>query len=289
MSQLRDGVTTTSDPILTDAVTAPLVEVSGLVIRSNSGSTLVDGVSFTVPRGGTLGIVGESGSGKTLTCRSLLGLLPGGTHVDNGEIRFDGDSIAGLDEKAWRRIRGTRIASVFQDPASYLNPSLPVGRQLAEVLRVKMGFGRKEARERAIELFGQVGLRNADRVFRQYAHELSGGMLQRILIAIALAEKPELLIADEATTALDVTVQAEILDLLAELRDVYGLTLILVSHDLAVVSQVCEDVLVFRSGVIVERGATPTVLKSPTHEYTRELLAGHEAYGIERFLRAGAA
>ncbi|MET0887326.1 MAG: ABC transporter ATP-binding protein [Mycetocola sp.] len=289
MSQLLDEVTTTPAPILTDAVAAPLVEVSGLVIRSASGSTLVDGVSFTVPRGGTLGIVGESGSGKTLTCRSLLGLLPRGTHVDGGEIRFDGDSIAGLDEKAWRRMRGTRIASVFQDPASYLNPSLPVGRQLAEVLRVKTGLNRSAARERAIELLGQVGLRNVDRVFRQYAHELSGGMLQRILIAIALAEKPELLIADEATTALDVTVQAEILDLLAELRDVYGLTLILVSHDLAVVSQVCDEVLVFRSGVIVEQGATRTVLESPTHEYTRELLAGHEAYGIERFLREGAA
>ena len=289
MSQLLDGVTTAPAPIPADAVAAPLVEVSGLVIRSDAGSTLVDGVSFTVPRGGTLGIVGESGSGKTLTCRSLLGLLPGGTHVSGGEIRFDGDSIAGLDEKAWRHIRGTRIASVFQDPASYLNPSLPVGRQLAEVLRVKTGLSRREARERAIELFGQVGLRNTDRVFRQYAHELSGGMLQRILIAIALAENPELLIADEATTALDVTVQSEILDLLAELRDVYGLTLILVSHDLAVVSQVCEEVLVFLSGVIVERGATRTVLESPAHAYTRELLAGHEAYGIERFLRAGAA
>jgi len=289
MSQLLDGVTTAPAPIPADAVAAPLVEVSGLVIRSDAGSTLVDGVSFTVPRGGTLGIVGESGSGKTLTCRSLLGLLPGGTHVSGGEIRFDGDSIAGLDEKAWRHIRGTRIASVFQDPASYLNPSLPVGRQLAEVLRVKTGLSRREARERAIELFGQVGLRNTDRVFRQYPHELSGGMLQRILIAIALAENPELLIADEATTALDVTVQSEILDLLAELRDVYGLTLILVSHDLAVVSQVCEEVLVFHSGVIVERGATRTVLESPAHAYTRELLAGHEAYGIERFLRAGAA
>lgn len=288
MSQLLDGVTTTPETIRTDAATAALVDVSGLVIRSNS-ATLVDGVSFTVPRGGTLGIVGESGSGKTLTCRSLLGLLPGGTHVAAGDVTFDGSSIARLDEKAWRRIRGTRIASVFQDPASYLNPSLPVGRQLAEVLRVKTGLGRRAARERALELFGQVGLRNADRVFRQYAHELSGGMLQRILIAIALAETPELLIADEATTALDVTVQAEILDLLAELRELYGLTLILVSHDLAVVSQVCEEVLVFRSGVIVERGPTRTVLESPSHPYTQELLAGHEAYGIENFLRAGAA
>lgn len=289
MSQLLDGVTTIPETIRADAASASLIEVSGLVIRSDSGATLVDGVDFTVPRGGTLGIVGESGSGKTLTCRSLLGLLPGGTHVADGDITFDGNSLAGLDEKAWRHIRGTRIASVFQDPASYLNPSLPVGRQLAEVLRVKTGLGRRASRERALELFGQVGLRNADRVFRQYAHELSGGMLQRILIAIALAETPELLIADEATTALDVTVQAEILDLLAELRELYGLTLILVSHDLAVVSQVCEEVLVFRSGVIVERGATRTVLESPSHSYTRELLAGHEAYGIERFRQAGAA
>ncbi|MET1052429.1 MAG: ABC transporter ATP-binding protein [Mycetocola sp.] len=273
MSQLLDGVTTIPETIRADAAPASLIEVSGLVIRSDSGATLVDGVDFTVPRGGTLGIVGESGSGKTLTCRSLLGLLPGGTHVADGDITFDGNSIAGLDEKAWRHIRGTRIASVFQDPASYLNPSLPVGRQLAEVLRVKTGLGRRASRERALELFGQVGLRNADRVFRQYAHELSGGMLQRILIAIALAETPELLIADEATTALDVTVQAEILDLLRRCRDEFGASIVLITHNMGVVADLADRVAVMYQGRVVEEADAQTLFANPQNDYTKKLLS----------------
>jgi ABC-type glutathione transport system ATPase component len=263
----------------------PILTVTGLRIRgSATGEDLVKDVSFALERGGTMGIVGESGSGKTLTCRALLGILPPGIEIAAGTLVFDGHSLTALAEKEWRRLRGTRVAAVFQDPASYLNPSLPVGRQLQEVLRIKRRLARRVAKAEALELFRSVGLHNADRVYGQYPHELSGGMLQRILIAIALAEEPDLLIADEATTALDVTVQAEILDLLADLRERYGLSLILVSHDLAVVSQVCEQVLVFRDGVIVERGGTPDVLSDPQHRYTQALLAGHNEYGIERFL-----
>ncbi len=173
---------------------------------------------------------------------------------------------------------------MFQDPGSYLNPSIPVGKQLAEVLRVKTGLARRVATQRSIELFASLGLRDPGLVALQYPHELSGGMLQRVLIAIALAENPRVLIADEATTALDVIVQAEVLDVLADLREVLDLSLILVSHDLAVVAQVCDEVVVLRDGVIVEAGPTARVLVDPQHPYTRLLVENHARYGIERFL-----
>ncbi|QJY49168.1 ABC transporter ATP-binding protein [Pseudonocardia broussonetiae] len=263
-----------------------LLEVRDLSVVAG-GTTVVEGVAFAVARGGSLGIVGESGSGKSLTCRSVLGILPPGcTNGPGTSIRFDGAELTGLDEPAWRPYRGARIGAVFQDPASYLNPSIPVGRQLAEVLRVRGGLGRRAARERAVTLLARTGLREPARVAGQYPHELSGGMAQRALIAIALALDPELLVADEATTALDVTVQAEVLDLLADLRERLGLALVLVSHDLAVVAQVCEEVLVLRDGAVVERGRAADVLRSPSHPYTRSLVESHERFGIERFREA---
>lgn len=264
----------------------PIISVRDLTVSSAAGE-LVRAISFDVPRRGSLGIVGESGSGKSLTCRSILGILPAGVGVAGGSIRFDGMDVVTLSYRDWQPIRGTRISAVFQDPGSYLNPSIPVGKQLAEVLRVKAGLGRARARARAIELFVSMGLRHPELVFRQYPHELSGGMLQRVLIAIALAEDPEVLIADEATTALDVTVQAEVLDVLADLQAARELTLILVSHDLAVVSQVCDRIIVLKDGEIVESGETARVLRDPQHEYTRLLVENHEKYGIEKYLVPG--
>ncbi|MCS5734155.1 ABC transporter ATP-binding protein [Herbiconiux daphne] len=261
-----------------------ILSVTGLRVVTRDGDPLVHDVSLAVERGGALGIVGESGSGKSLTCRSILGILPPGLRVDAGTVTFDGIDLTGLDYRSWQGLRGNRISAVFQDPASYLNPSITVGKQLSEVLRVKTGLSRRAAHARSLELFEQMGLREPAHVYRQYPFELSGGMLQRVLIAIALSADPELLIADEATTALDVTVQAEVLDLLEDLRRDRGLTLILVSHDLAVVSQICDHVVVMRDGVVVESGTADDVLKRPQHEYTRSLIEHHTAYGIEKFL-----
>ena len=262
----------------------PVAEVSDLVVAAADGTELVRGVSVSVRPGEALGIVGESGSGKTLTCRALLGILPRGLSVASGTVSVAGEDLTHAPEKQWRRVRGTHIGAVFQDPASYLNPASPVGRQLEETLRVTAGVPRGQTRDRARELLDSLGIRRVDLVLRQRVAELSGGMLQRVLIAMALAADPAVLIADEATTALDVTVQAELLELLRSLRRERDLALVLVSHDLAVVAQVCERVQVFRDGAVVEAGATSRVLRAPGHPYTRELLSAHAAYGLERFL-----
>ncbi|MFJ1869259.1 ABC transporter ATP-binding protein [Streptomyces sp. NPDC088097] len=245
---------------------------------------IVHGVSFDLTPGKTVGIVGESGSGKTLTCRAVLGILPPHFEVTGGSVEITGTDIATLTPPRWASLRGTTISAVFQDPASYLNPSIRVGPQIAEVIRVKKGLNRREARRRAVELLRAVHLRDPELVYTQYAHELSGGMLQRVLIAAAISAEPRILIADEATTALDVTVQAEILDLLADLRTRAGLALVVVSHDLAVVAQLCDEVLVMRRGEVVEQGPTREVLHHPRHEYTRLLIAEHEQYGLDKFL-----
>ncbi|MGP3534572.1 ABC transporter ATP-binding protein [Microbacterium sp. RD1] len=267
----------------------PLVRIEGLRLAAAGGRReVVHGIDLEVHRGETVGIVGESGSGKTLACRSLLGILPHGITRTAGSLTFDGLDLTTLRERDWRRVRGSRISAVFQDPASYLNPSIRVGRQLDEVFRVRLGHSRAGARRASIAALERLGLVDPARVYAQYPHELSGGMLQRVLLAIALAAEPELLLADEATTALDVTVQAEVLDLLAELRQAGGLTVVLVSHDLAVVSQVCDYVYVLREGVVVEEGATAGILRTPAHPYTRSLRDSHLRYGIER-LSGGAA
>jgi peptide/nickel transport system ATP-binding protein len=275
--------TTAAPTTAAPAAAAPLLRVTDLRV-STGAADLVRGVSFEVGRRGSLGIVGESGSGKSLTCRSILGILPPGLTVANGEIIFDGVSLTDLSYNEWLPLRGNRVAAVFQDPSSYLNPSISVGKQLVEVLRVKSGLGRRAAFTRAIELFDSMGLRNPEVVFWQYPFELSGGMLQRVLIAIALSGDPDLLIADEATTALDVTVQAEVLDVLSDLKTGHDLALILVSHDLAVVAQVCDTVIVMKDGEIVEAGPTAQVLRDPHHPYTRLLVENHAKYGIEKYL-----
>ncbi|MFF7468734.1 ATP-binding cassette domain-containing protein [Streptomyces sp. NPDC008092] len=266
---------------------APVLSLRGVRITDHAGDReIVHGVSFDLAPGRTVGIVGESGSGKTLTCRAALGILPPHFEVTAGTVEIAGTDIATLTARRWTELRGATVSAVFQDPASYLNPSIRVGAQIAEVVRVKLGLKRREARQRALELLRAVRLHDPELVHDQYPHELSGGMLQRVLIATAVAADPLVLIADEATTALDVTVQAEILDLLADLRERTGLALVLVSHDLALVAQWCDEVLVMRRGEVVEQGPTRAVLHQPRHEYTRLLIAEHEQYGLEKFLAA---
>jgi ABC-type glutathione transport system ATPase component len=274
-------------PIRDDDV---VLRVNDVRIRDGVGDRdVVHRVSFDLRPGRVLGIVGESGSGKTMTCRAVLGILPEHFEVAAGSIELVGRDVARLTRKEWTALRGSTVSAVFQDPASYLNPSIRVGAQIAEVVRVKKGLTRRESRRRAIELLAAVRLREPELVYHQYPHELSGGMLQRVLIAAAIAADPRVLIADEATTALDVTVQAEILDLLADLRERTGLAIVVVSHDLAVVAQLCDEVLVMRAGETVEQGPTADILYNPQHEYTRLLIAEHRLYGLERFLDQPAA
>jgi peptide/nickel transport system ATP-binding protein len=260
------------DPILTDPVTDPVLEVTDLQVSVGDHLVAVHDVSLSIGRGESVGLVGESGSGKTLLCRAVLGLLPATGEVDHGRIVLSGTELTGASRRTWNEVRGTRLGAVFQDSASYLNPSLTVGHQLAEQLRVKRGLSRGDAHRRAVELFAEVGLHDPEGVFHQYPHELSGGMQQRVLIAISVSCEPELLIADEATTALDVVIQAEILDLLGRLRETHGLSLLLVTHDLAVVAETCERILVMYAGEIVESGTTEEVLSRPRHPYTQALM-----------------
>jgi peptide/nickel transport system permease protein len=269
--------------------TPPDVElnVQDLTIRNEiTSAELVKGLGFSLRRGHTLGIVGESGSGKTLTCRAVLGILPKLVQLSDGSVDILGRRTAGFTKGDWTDLRGNGIAAVFQDPGSYLNPSIWLGKQVQEVLRVKKGLSRKEAKGETLRLFAAVHLRDPAVVYEQYVHELSGGMLQRVLFAAAIALGPDILIADEVTTALDMTVQAEILDLLLELKEREGLSLVVVSHDLAVVAQLCDEVLVMRAGQAVEHGPTRQVLHSPQHEYTKLLISEHRRYGLDHFRQA---
>jgi ABC-type dipeptide/oligopeptide/nickel transport system ATPase component len=266
----------------------PVLIVENLRVTVGGGrAEAVHGVSFTVHRGETVGLVGESGSGKTLTCRAVLGLLAPGCAATAGRIELatrggnpaavagpttERTDLAALSRRDWNAVRGTKIGTVFQDPASYLNPSIPVGRQLAEALRINLGLDRAAAKARALDLFSSVGLRRPEHVYHQYPHELSGGMAQRVLIAIAISGDPDLLIADEATSSLDALVQAEVLDLLRHLSQERGLALLLVTHDLAVVAEVCDRVLVCYQGELVEQGATDDVIFRPEHPHTKALL-----------------
>jgi peptide/nickel transport system ATP-binding protein len=250
-----------------------VLRISGLHVSVHHGTAVaVRGVSLQVRAGEIVGLVGESGSGKTLTCRAALGVLPPGCAIEQGTVSFAGRDVTALSRRQWEDLHGSRIGAVFQDPASYLNPSIPVGRQLAEVLRVKLGLRRRQARHRALELLAAVGLHQPERVFHQLPAELSGGMLQRVMIAIAISCDPQLLVADEATTALDVTIQAEILELLLRLRDQRGLAVLFVSHDLAVITELCDRIVVFYAGEVVESGPAREIVERPRHPYTQALL-----------------
>jgi peptide/nickel transport system ATP-binding protein len=240
-------------------------------LRIRFGDTVaVDGLSFELPAGGALGVVGESGSGKSATALALLGLH---TNAEiGGRITFDGTDLATLTDREWRRVRGARIAMVFQEPLTALSPFHTIGDQIAEVYRLHTGATRRAARERAVEVLGQVHIPDPARRAASYPHQFSGGMRQRALIAMALACRPQLIVADEPTTALDVTVQAQILDLLDEVRTTTDTSLLLISHDLGVVAGSTDQVVVMRHGRAVESGPTDSVLVAPSSAYTRQLL-----------------
>jgi len=235
-------------------------------------------VNLTVRRGETLGIVGESGSGKTVLVRSVLGIAPKRARTVSGSVRFDGIDLAALDDRGWKKIRGVRISMIFQDPMTYLNPLFSIGQQIGDVIAAHNRATGKTMpaaarRARAEELLDQVGIPDPARVCDQYPHQLSGGMRQRVLIAMALSGEPDLLIADEPTTALDVTVQAQVLELINELVARLNLTVIMISHDVGAIAMVARRCAVMYRGEIVEEGETRDVLRAPQHEYTRRLLA----------------
>jgi len=232
----------------------------------------VDGVSFSLARGRTLGLVGESGCGKSVTALSLLRLVPPPGRIVGGEILFEGRNLCELDEEAMRHIRGARMAMIFQDPMSALNPVLTVGFQIAEAVLAHERVSRREAMERAIAMMREAAIPDPERRARSYPHELSGGLRQRVLIAMALVCRPALLIADEPTTALDVTIQAEILDLLARLREQFQLALLLITHDLGIIAQTADDVAVMYAGRIIEYAPVREIFYNPQHPYTRGLL-----------------
>ena len=248
------------------------VEHLAVSLAGDDAVRLVDDVSFTVARGEALGLVGESGSGKSLTLRALLGLLPAGTEVTSGRVRFDGTELLSARAGTMRRLRGRRIGMVFQDPMTALNPVMTVGAQIAEGRVTHLGESRRVAWRHAVALMEQVGIAEPARRARAYPHEFSGGMRQRVVIAIALACEPALILCDEPTTALDVTIQRQILTILDELRGSLELAVLFVTHDLAVIAQTCERVAVMYAGQIVEAGPTAEVFASPRHGYTDGLL-----------------
>jgi oligopeptide/dipeptide ABC transporter ATP-binding protein len=251
-----------------------LLELRDLRVRfSVPGGTLsaVNGVDLVVRPGESVGVVGESGSGKSATCLAILGLHPKGTRVE-GSVLFQGRDLVQLDDRAMRSVRGKQIGLVYQDPMAALNPVRSIGAQLREPLMLHMDMNRKQANERAAELLARVGIYNPTQQLRAYPHEFSGGMRQRIVIAMAVACQPPLLLADEPTTALDVSVQAQVLDLLAELTHDLRIALVLVSHDLGVVSSVADRVAVMYAGRIVEQSAAIPLFEAPRHPYTSLLL-----------------
>ncbi|MFF5179506.1 ABC transporter ATP-binding protein [Micromonospora sp. NPDC000316] len=256
---------------------AAYLRVSDLRVRFDTSDGVVravDGVSFAVERGRTLGIVGESGSGKSVTSLAILGLHDPKRTTITGEISVGGRQVVGLADEEVRRLRGRDMAMIFQDPLSALHPYYTVGRQIAEAYRVHHPkANRREARQRAVDMLDRVGIPQPARRFDQYPHEFSGGMRQRVMIAMSLVNDPALLIADEPTTALDVTVQAQILDLLADLQAEFQSAIILITHDLGVVGQVADEVLVMYGGRAVEHGSVEQVLRSPQHPYTWGLLS----------------
>jgi oligopeptide/dipeptide ABC transporter ATP-binding protein len=255
-------------------VTEALLEVEDLAVtfpgRRNAEVRAVDGVSYCVYPGQTLAIVGESGSGKTVSCRAVMGLLPPGAVV-TGSARFGGAQLIGLTDEQLRRHRGADVAMVFQDPARSLNPTMRVGAQIAEAVRVHRDVSKAEARKEAVDLLRLVHIPLPERRSAEYPHQLSGGMRQRVMIAIALACRPRLLIADEATTALDVTTQAQIMELLLELQAELGMTLILISHDLGLAGAYADEVIVMYAGRIVEQAPAPRLFRQVRMPYTQAL------------------
>jgi oligopeptide transport system ATP-binding protein len=257
-------------------VDAPLLEVSDLYVRFQTRDgvvSAVNGMSFTLQEGQTVAILGESGSGKSVTAQAIMGILDSSiATIPQGTITFRGQELVGLPEKAYRKLRGNQIAMIFQDALSALNPVVSVGDQVAEMFRVHDGASRKSAKARAIEVMGHVGIPAAAKRYGDYPHQFSGGMRQRIMIAMMIAMRPAVLIADEPTTALDVTVQAQIMDLLKELQRETGTGLILITHDLGVVASVAERIVVMYSGRVMEQGYVDEIYASPANPYTVGLM-----------------
>jgi peptide/nickel transport system ATP-binding protein len=265
----------------------PLLEVNNLSVQlqtQRGPATAVRGVSFALERGDTLGLVGESGCGKSITAMALMGLLPEHA-VTTGSIRFENQELLGLDDAALRKLRGNRIGMVFQEPMTALNPLHTIGQQVAEPLRLHQGLTKMQARAQTIALLDRVGIASASQRFDAYPHQFSGGQRQRITIAMALACAPDLLIADEPTTALDVTIQAQILDLISELVQERGMALILISHDLGVIAQNTHHMMVMYGGNVVESGQTASIFQHMAHPYTRGLFGARPQLGAQRGVR----
>src|SRR6188768_2320500 len=252
-----------------------LLDVKGLrtSFHLSSGTVrAVTGVNFSVRRGEILGLVGESGCGKSVTSLSIMGLVAPPGKVNEGQVMFDGADLLTLDEEKMRKIRGNRISMIFQQPTSSLNPVLNVGYQIGEVFQAHRNMKKKAALDKALEMMRMVGIPDPERRLKAYPHEMSGGMAQRVMIAMALACEPELLIADEPTTALDVTIQAQILDLMRRLQRETNTAIILITHDLGVVAEMCDPVAVMYAGEIIEQTDTRTLFNKPLHPYTQGLI-----------------
>ena len=254
----------------------PLLSVEGLSVAFNTEQgrvRVVEDVSFQLVAGETLGLVGESGCGKSVTAQTIMRLLPSPpSHIEGGRIIFEGEDLAVLPDSRMRRIRGDRIGMVFQEPMTSLNPTQRVGRQIAEVLSLHRGLGYGEAKALVINALKKVGIGNAERRLEQYPHELSGGLRQRVMIAMAIVCGPKLLIADEPTTALDVTIQAQIMELLQALQRDLGLSILLITHDLGIVAEMCRNMVVMYAGRIVESGPAAQIFARPRHPYTAGLI-----------------
>jgi ABC-type dipeptide/oligopeptide/nickel transport system ATPase component len=259
--------------LLDPARDKPLLDVQHLSVTFGGPTPAVDDVSFSIARGETLGLVGESGSGKSVTAFSILRLLQSPGRITAGRVMFEGRDLLTLTEGEMREVRGAGISLIFQEPMTALNPVMRVGDQIAEALLVHGRATRAEARARAVELLEAVKIPDATRRVRDYPHQLSGGMRQRVMIAIALACRPPLVIADEPTTALDVTIQAQVLELLRELKARYNLALLLITHDFGVIAEMADHVAVMYKGRLVEHGSVRDILRHPSHDYTRNLLA----------------
>jgi peptide/nickel transport system ATP-binding protein len=260
----------------------PVLEVLDLVteFRTDQGvARAVDGVSFSIPARSTLGVVGESGSGKSVTALSIMRLIAAPGTIARGSVRYAGKDLLKLPAEEMRKIRGNRIAMIFQEPMTSLNPVFTVGDQVAEAVQLHQRKTKAEARIVAIEMFRLVGIPSPEERIDNYPHQLSGGMRQRVMIAMALACKPDLLIADEPTTALDVTIQAQILDLLRSLQRELGMSILLITHDLGVVAETCDEVVVMYAGRVVERSTTEILFAAPRHHYTAGLLRSVPSYG----------
>ena len=253
----------------------PLLQVKNLTTSfvTDSGEVhAVNGVSFNLDRGRVLGIVGESGSGKSVTAYSIMRILSDNGRVESGQVLFEGKDILQTPESEMRQFRGERISIIFQDPMTSLNPVFTVGSQLSEAIRLHTDRTRAQAKARALELLRLVGVNEPDKRLRQYPHQLSGGMRQRVMIAMALACEPDILIADEPTTALDVTIQAQILELMRSLQKQLGMAIIMITHDLGVIAEMCDEIIVMYAGRICERGTAEEIFYNPRHAYTKGLL-----------------